>query len=109
MSQYYELQHRVNTACSFRGNATINANAKPNLLASAAASSCIPSAAVFTPSAPPVLIPGAGAKTNTTSAGNAPGGSTTGGAMPSIISRGAFAGMTSAVACVVGGMIWTLA
>ncbi|KAJ7895556.1 1,3-beta-glucanosyltransferase [Mycena olivaceomarginata] len=80
MSQYYELQHRVNTACSFRGNATINANAKPNLLASAAASSCIPSAAVFTPSAPPVLIPGAGAKTNTTSAGNAPGGSTTGGA-----------------------------
>ncbi|KAF7350284.1 1,3-beta-glucanosyltransferase [Mycena venus] len=112
MSQYYELNHRVNAACSFSGNATINASAKPSLLAAAAASSCIPSPAIFTPSAPPVLVPDAGKKSNSTSGGptaDNSGHSTNGGMSGIVVSRGLLVGVTAALGCVVGGMIWTLA
>ncbi|KAF7289803.1 1,3-beta-glucanosyltransferase [Mycena indigotica] len=55
MSQYYEAAHGVPDACSFAGNATINPNGKAGT--QALASKCIPSAAVFTPKPPPVLVP----------------------------------------------------
>ncbi|KAF8193250.1 Glucanosyltransferase-domain-containing protein [Mycena galopus ATCC 62051] len=111
MSQYFELNHYVNVACSFDGNGTVNANAPTGILATAAASSCIPSATVFTPSAPPVLIPGTGAKSSSNSnsgSGNSPGGTTSSGMPAIIISRGLLTGMTAAVGCVIGGMIRTL-
>ncbi|KAJ6571481.1 1,3-beta-glucanosyltransferase [Mycena capillaripes] len=108
-SQYYELNHHAPAACSFSGNATINTNAKASG-ASAAASSCMPSPAVFTPSPPPVLIPGAGAKSNSSSGGGStsPGSNAGNGSLKTVVSRSVLTGMSAAVACVVGGMIWTL-
>ncbi|KAJ7205328.1 Glucanosyltransferase-domain-containing protein [Mycena haematopus] len=110
MSQHYELNHYVTQACLFSGNGTVNANAPAGVLASDAASSCIPSPAVFTPSAPPALVPvkssnsSSGRTTGSTSSGNP-----TNGGMRSLISRGVLIGMTAAVGCVIGAMIWTLA
>lgn len=109
-SQYFELNHRTSTACSFSGNATINADAKVNG-ALGAATSCIPSPAVFTPSAPPVLIPGAGVKSNSNSSSNSGGSSgsnSTNGGPPILISQGVLTGMSAVAACVVWGMLWTL-
>ncbi|KAF9478693.1 glycoside hydrolase family 72 protein [Pholiota conissans] len=52
MSEYYELNGKTATACSFSGNGTVNSAAGAS--ASAAASSCIANpSAVFTPSAAP--------------------------------------------------------
>ncbi|KAJ7115292.1 Glucanosyltransferase-domain-containing protein [Mycena epipterygia] len=91
MSEYYELSHRAPTACSG---------------ASAAASSCIPSpSAVFTPSAPPVLIPHP--RSATPSASGAAGGSNNNNT--SDARRGIWVGMGAVAGCVVGGMVWTLA
>ncbi|KAJ7135723.1 Glucanosyltransferase-domain-containing protein [Mycena epipterygia] len=107
MSQYYELNHRAPTACSFSGNATINSAAGASG-ASAAASSCIPSpSAVFTPSAPPVLIPHPRSATPSASATGGAAGSNsnnTSGAQ-----RGVWTGVGAVAGCVVGGMFWTLA
>ncbi|KAK7046521.1 1,3-beta-glucanosyltransferase [Favolaschia claudopus] len=110
MSQFYELNNRVDAACSFSGNATANPKANPSILASAAASSCMPSPRVFTPSPPPVLVPGAGGGGNgsTDNSHNGSSGPPNGG-MSSTVSRGVLVGLTGAVGFVVGAMVWTLA
>ncbi|KAJ6476909.1 1,3-beta-glucanosyltransferase [Mycena sanguinolenta] len=107
MSQYYELNHYINVACSFSGNGTVNADAPTGVLASAVATSCIPSAAIFTPSPPPVLVPVAPSNSSKSGSGTTSGNPTNGG-MPSMISQGVLFGMTTAVGCVVGAMVWTL-
>ncbi|KAJ7041537.1 1,3-beta-glucanosyltransferase [Mycena alexandri] len=109
-SQYYELNHHAPTACNFSGNAVIN-TAADVAGAQGAASSCIPSPAVFTPSAPPVLIPGAGKKYNSTSSnGNSGAGVTSApsGATGARGARGAWVGASAALGCVVGSALWTL-
>ncbi|KAJ7190725.1 1,3-beta-glucanosyltransferase, partial [Mycena pura] len=108
MSQYYELEHGLSTACSFSGNATVNTGPDAGRGGSAgAAASCIASAAVFTPSAPPVLTPGAGASNSKASSG---AGSGLGGSSSGSVRSGVhvWAGMSAVVGCVIGGMLWTL-
>ncbi|KAJ6484485.1 1,3-beta-glucanosyltransferase [Mycena vitilis] len=106
-SQYYELSHRAATACSFSGNATINTAAKMSG-ASAAADSCIPSPAVFTPSAPPVLVPGADAGVKSNSSSSSSGGGSSGSPSSGRSTREILTGLSVTVGCVVGGMLWTL-
>ncbi|KAF7300515.1 1,3-beta-glucanosyltransferase [Mycena chlorophos] len=67
MSQYYELEHGAEGACSFLGNATVNYSGKAGT--GGLASKCIPSASVFTPSAPPVLLPVSATASGSSTAG----------------------------------------
>ncbi|KAJ7659508.1 Glucanosyltransferase-domain-containing protein [Mycena rosella] len=111
-SSYYELNHRASLACDFSGNATLNSAAPPALGASAAATSCIPSpSAIFTPPAPPVLLPVAphnASASNTSGSGSGSGSSQPGnGAAPRWASMGM--GLGAVVGCVLGGALWTLA
>ncbi|KAJ7155198.1 glycoside hydrolase family 72 and carbohydrate-binding module family 43 [Mycena filopes] len=107
-SQYYELSHHAPAACNFSGNAVVN-TAAPATGAQGVAASCIPSPKVFTPSAPPVLVPGTGGRSsNSTTSGR--GGSAGGAGAPNggVSSRGAWVGLGAALGCVGAGMLWTL-
>ncbi|KAJ7152709.1 1,3-beta-glucanosyltransferase [Mycena crocata] len=101
MSQYYELNHRAPQACSFSGNATIN-SAAPASGASAAAASCIPSPKVFTPSAPPVLVPGSGPSHSSNNS------STTAGGSKDNSNRGSRRGAWAGIGAVAAAMVCTL-
>ncbi|KAJ7773845.1 1,3-beta-glucanosyltransferase [Mycena metata] len=108
-SQYYELNHHAPAACSFSGNAVIN-TAAGVAGAQGAMSSCIPSPAVITPSAPPVLVPGAGNKNSSSASGNSSGGGgVTNAPSGAIGTRGAWVGVSAVLGCVVGAAVWTLA
>ncbi|KAJ7456634.1 1,3-beta-glucanosyltransferase [Mycena latifolia] len=97
-SQYFELNGRQASACSFDGNGVVNA-AAPSETAIAAATSCIASpSAVFTPS----LSATAPAKAGSNGTGSGSGAS-----------NGAFGGnalfsMALAAGCMVASALWTL-
>ncbi|KAJ7096582.1 1,3-beta-glucanosyltransferase [Mycena belliarum] len=105
-SQYYELNRRATKACNFSGNATLNSAApNTNIAAAAAASSCIPSpSAVFTPHAPPALLPIAPSNGNAPAGGSGPGSGSSGGAP----ARLQWTGLGAIAACVLAGALWTL-
>lgn len=76
MSQYYELQNHVATACDFAGNATINSKAPSSSgAAAAAASSCVSNpSATFVPSS----VSGGPSSTGSGSSGGGSGSGSSG-------------------------------
>ncbi|KAJ7440607.1 1,3-beta-glucanosyltransferase [Mycena latifolia] len=112
-SQYYELTNRASTSCDFSGNATIQASVTS--APSAAVSACVTSpSAIFTPSASSGASGGgsSGSGTSGGASGSGTSGSGSGsgsGAVRLVAERGALVGIAAMVACVVGGMVLTVA
>ncbi|KAJ7693693.1 carbohydrate-binding module family 43 protein/Glycoside hydrolase family 72 protein [Mycena rosella] len=105
-SQYFELNGRQASACSFDGNGTVNANA-PSETAVAAATSCIPSpSAVFTPSLSATATGQSGSSSGSSDSGSGSSGSASGAVSMIggnvLFSVGLMAGFTVASA------VWTL-
>ncbi|KAJ7139681.1 glycoside hydrolase family 72 protein [Mycena epipterygia] len=99
-SQYFELQGREASACSFDGNGTVNAAASAT--ASAAGTSCIASpSAVFTPTFSAGAVAGA-------SSGSSSAKSGSNGAV-SLLGGNALFSMAVMAGCMVAGALWTLA
>ncbi|KAJ7785907.1 1,3-beta-glucanosyltransferase [Mycena metata] len=107
-SQYYELNGRTASACSFSGNGVVNANA-PAETALAAATSCIASpSAVFTPS----FSATASAKSGSSGSGSG-SGSSSGSGSGSGAASSPSPNVLLSLALVCGGILssalWTLA
>jgi hypothetical protein len=106
MSQYYELNGRSATACSFAGNGTVNNAAAPSASASSAASSCIANpTAVFTPSSAPTAGSGGTNTGKTSSTGGTKGSS----AIALVGDNNAVVGMSLMAIVSVLGAMFTLA
>ncbi|KAJ7102325.1 1,3-beta-glucanosyltransferase [Mycena belliarum] len=96
-SQYFELNGRQPSACSFDGNGTVNGGA-PSETALAAAKSCIPNpSAVVTPSAPTAAVSSAGSS-----------GSGSSGRSNEAMSGNAMLSITLVVVCMVASACWTM-
>ncbi|KAJ7624905.1 1,3-beta-glucanosyltransferase [Roridomyces roridus] len=106
-TQYYEQSQRIPAACGFNGNATVNTNAGYNGVA-AAVKSCIPSpSAVFTPRAPPVLVPVQ--PTGSSGAGKSAGGNSNTNTNSGRGARDLLVGASAVLGSMIVGMLWTLA
>lgn len=102
MSLYYEANKRVQQACSFAGNGTVNPKAPSTVsAANAAASSCIANpGAVFTPTPAPSTT---GKSSSSTSQ------STKGAAVSLLEGSRAIFGLTMTAAVALLGGLWILA